>query len=456
MHVHVCNQSSDVFAEVEAAMVACFRRLGHEVTHESELLVSGEDTVSITLAMYFDPNLHAAALNNHIIFNFEQLGTRFGAAAIQQNYFRLMRNAFVWDYSAEHILELQQGGIEQCCHVPLGFSSVYEPIHPAKEHRVEQDIDVLFYGALTNRRMQILDSLRARGHRVEILPPHAQWGQARADCIARAKVLLNVACFEDMHTLEVVRMAPWWGMGCAVVSELGPHSRRDARLDGAYLAAPYDQLVQACEELLGDEGKRNALARDGARIFRQTSFDESLEAGLQAFIRARQTAGAGRVKSGRTKAPAQLRYQSTKGDWDHRYLCVSPDAADDPDVLLSLSQWPDLCGQSSDSWRFGLVHWAANSLDRVEIYRPCQSPVEMMALFKQCARLLAIKGVLALYWPSAELMEDESRDFAGEMLLRLLRACPVGSTYGLLSVAQVRHHEPSKGNHMRIEIQRLS
>jgi hypothetical protein len=68
----------------------------------------------------------------------------------------------------------------------------------------EEDLDVLFYGALNERRRRVLEDCLARGLRVEHL--FGVYGAARDRFIARAKLVLNVH-FYPTQIFEAIRVS---------------------------------------------------------------------------------------------------------------------------------------------------------------------------------------------------------------------------------------------------------
>jgi hypothetical protein len=397
MRIHICNGSAGVMDEVEAAMFGCLRRLGHEVTSEAGLLLIEDDCINITLCMFRDPRAHAALIANHIIFNFEQIASTQSTVFVLPDYLKLMRNAFVWDYSKDHCDELQRAGITRCYHVPLGFCNEFDQQPAYAIDWRDKDIDVLFYGTLTPRRNKVIEALRQRGIDVKAIGfGNECWDVERQAYIRRSKVLLNIGAFEDAHTLEVVRLMPWWSAGCAVVSELREDSSRDERFDGAYLAAPYDDLVQACLSLLSDEAAGRRLGQRAAQICRLTSFEDSLAAGLAAFADCQKARPGLRVRSEGASPPQRIRVMRNKEDWSHRFVCLSPNEMDEPDLVLDPTVMQNPIHGPHDSWRFGEIYVLPSSLMRVELNRWIEKERHIATLLDRFSALIASDGELVL------------------------------------------------------------
>ena len=105
-------------------------------------------------------------------------------------YYRLLKNFHVWDYSAANAAQLS---------VTLGRPVRYARLFYVDRlsripDRAEKDIDVLFYGSFNSRRSAVLDGLRARGPRVEAV--YHVFGADLDALIARAKVVINIHYYD--------------------------------------------------------------------------------------------------------------------------------------------------------------------------------------------------------------------------------------------------------------------
>jgi hypothetical protein len=147
---------------------------------------------------------------------------------------RLCSNV-VWDYSRLNIERLRHHGVA-AHYVPVGH-------HPAMQYvpvADEEDIDVLFYGVGTPRRMEILSALRYAGLRVSHLDD--VFCRDLDPAIARAKIVLNMHARDDYHALESVRVGYLLSNRKAVVAEIN-HDDDDDELGDGIAAVPLSQLV---------------------------------------------------------------------------------------------------------------------------------------------------------------------------------------------------------------------
>lgn len=93
-------------------------------------------------------------------------------------------------------------GTDRVVYCPVGYSPVWESNLP----EVEEDIDVLFYGALTDRRNQFINKLKDMGFNCVYIDK--KYGLDRDEFIMRSKIVLNIKAHDKwsygpMHCLPV-------------------------------------------------------------------------------------------------------------------------------------------------------------------------------------------------------------------------------------------------------------
>ena len=157
-------------------------------------------------------------------------------------------------------------------YVPIGYVPELTRIAPAPE-----DIDVLFYGVLSERRYAVLKDLHDRGLRVKWLS--GVLGASRDAWIARSKIVLNVHYWEA-KIFEIARVSYLLANRRAVVSERGADPTLERDLESGVAFADYDGLVDRCVELLGDERARRELAERGYQVFSARSQADILHRAL--------------------------------------------------------------------------------------------------------------------------------------------------------------------------------
>jgi glycosyltransferase involved in cell wall biosynthesis len=198
-----------------------------------------------------------------IIYNQEQIGGSW----TPDWYMGLAKRYQIWDYSPLNIAKWEE--VEQAVTpllVEVGFSPVLMRIAQADK----EDVDILFFGSLTERRKTILHALGAAGMRVKTL--FGVYGKQRDAWIARAKVVLNMHAHAT-EVFEIVRVSYLLANRKAVVSEASPDM---GELEDAVVSVPYDRLVSACIDLVWDKARRTELENRGLVLFSKRKQEDLL------------------------------------------------------------------------------------------------------------------------------------------------------------------------------------
>jgi SAM-dependent methyltransferase len=205
--------------------------------------------------------LPPSALNllakDSILFNLEQV--QDDSPWMSETYMALLRQHPVLDYSIRNQTALRNRGIGHARVLPIGYAPILTRIDAAPE----QDIDVLFYGSLNDRRRRVLDALAARDVKVQHL--FGSYGSERDRAIGRAKIVLNMH-FYEVAIFEAVRVSFLLANGVCVVSEGDERDPDVAPLTGGLVLAPYEDLVERCVGLLSESAKRESLGRAGLAV----------------------------------------------------------------------------------------------------------------------------------------------------------------------------------------------
>lgn len=198
-----------------------------------------------------------------IVFNFEHLTA--DSFCFTESYREVLQKCYLWDYSPTNFHKNLTLGFHAADYVPLayqpGAGTELSPQQVLPD--AEQDIDVVFFGATTPRRMRVLNALLAQG--VRVLSPATQaWSNAeRDDHLRRAKLVLNIHQFDDSRIVEIPRLTILLRNRKAVVCELYPDSDIDPVLREAVEGARYEALVDTTLRLLADPARRAELERVG-------------------------------------------------------------------------------------------------------------------------------------------------------------------------------------------------
>jgi hypothetical protein len=202
-----------------------------------------------------------------IVVNFEPMV--HGTHAWNERYLDVLKRCYLWEYSKSNFQRHRQLGYRNADYVALGWEPGAAEILPLADilPDAQQDIDVVFFGSLTRRRIDILEGLMARGRRVEVNRGRAWTLEERNGFMRRAKVVLNLHNWEASRVVEVPRLSILLRHRKAVVCELYPDSEVEAGVREAVVGAPYERLIETIEQLLADAPRRAALEREALDVF---------------------------------------------------------------------------------------------------------------------------------------------------------------------------------------------
>jgi heptosyltransferase-3 len=247
------------FREVMESLQEGFRELGFSVPILENRLIPGATPI-IFGAHHLDTDATAALPPGSIIYNLEQLMP--GYPWFVPSYLELLRRHVVWDFSERNIRYLQDSGISPNARlVPITYSPCLSRIKP-----VPQDIDVLFFGIQTPRRLGLIAELRNAG--LDVAALSNVWGAERDAWIARAKVVLNTHA-QDGGEFEIVRIIYLLANRKAVVCEVDDPDEVPADLCQGVIPARLADLVSACLAAVRHEGIRNVAAIAGFHAVNQ-------------------------------------------------------------------------------------------------------------------------------------------------------------------------------------------
>ena len=199
---------TEAFREVAETLKFGLQSLGH-TAHIQENAVDAMATNILLGAHLLTPDEALIVPAGSVVYNLEQLG----GPSLPKHFYELGIRHQVWDYSLNN---LKTWEVLRCArppiHVPLGYVPELSRIPASKV----QDIDVLFYGSLNDRRSRILQALKDSGVKVHTV--FGVYGKERDTLIARSKIVLNVH-FYSAKIFETVRVSYLLANSKAVVSE---------------------------------------------------------------------------------------------------------------------------------------------------------------------------------------------------------------------------------------------
>lgn len=180
----------------------------------------------------------------------------------------------VWDYSHRAIAEWKEAGIE-ATHVPIGYTPNLTRI-PSSDN---QDIDILFYGWMTPRRVQLLDELRKYG--LSVVSTSACYGGGRDNLISRSKLVLNIH-HDGRDRFEIVRCSYLMANSKCVVSETSSDSDEYTDLERGLATVPYRLIPDFCRSLIASPGDRVHTQDNALGCIKRRNFTDAVEAALDA------------------------------------------------------------------------------------------------------------------------------------------------------------------------------
>lgn len=248
---------TEAFREVGETVHYALLEMGHDsiLTDQTNIPNRQHIILGSNLLPFYPTQLSS----HSILYNLEQIAP--GSPWLQPAFLDILRQYSVWDYSQSNIEQLTRLGITSVEHVPIGYMPQLTRIYPADE-----DIDVLFYGSLNERRWHIIQCLRAKGVKVEAT--FGVYGKERDRMIARSKIVLNIHFYES-KVLEVVRVSYLLANRRFVISERGCNPVEEAAFSAGVVFTDYDELVQTCLDFLSRSEDRRHMAEVGFQLMSQ-------------------------------------------------------------------------------------------------------------------------------------------------------------------------------------------
>jgi hypothetical protein len=261
---------NECFREVARGVSDALRLLGHEVVSARHakpgrmILFGANDPAS---------RYTRKAASDVIVYNAEQIvGSR---ESDPSQVLASGVDSVIWDYSSINAERLRARGFSRAVHCPVGYIASMTTISLGDE-----DVDVLFYGWVNDRRREILTALADAGLKI-VAVSGGFYGQERDRMIARAKVVLNLHFYEQ-SIFEIFRCSHLWANRRCVLTEGGgiDDSLEDlARRCCAY--APRDQIVDECRRLVASDRERREVAERGHEEFKKIDLVESVRRALE-------------------------------------------------------------------------------------------------------------------------------------------------------------------------------
>jgi hypothetical protein len=252
-------QHSKTFLEIGETLHYALLEMGYDSILTSETDLPGRQHIILGYNLL---SFYPIKISSHsILYNLEQIYP--GSPWLQPCILDILRQYRVWDYSQSNIEQLAGLGITSVEYIPIGYVPQLTRIQ-----QTEEDIDVLFYGSINERRWHIIQSLKAHGVKTEAV--FGVYGKERDKLIARSKILLNVH-FYEAKVFEVVRVSYLLANQRFVISERGSNVVEENEFLGGVVFADYEDLVKTCLDFLSCSEDRRCIAEAGFKLMSQRS-----------------------------------------------------------------------------------------------------------------------------------------------------------------------------------------
>lgn len=362
---------SAAFDELGVTLHAAFAALGAQVDASVNQTIGNEGINIVLGAHLVAPKV--ALPSNCVIVNLEQMGTGYFA---KEYYVEVLKRHPVLDYSARNVARIRElTGNPYVRQFKIGYAPELTRIASV----AKQDVDVLFYGVVNERRKAILDALVAAGLVVHALP--GVYGRERDAWIARSKVVLNIHYYEDkIH--ELVRTSYLLANHKAIVSECDDETEIDEDVRAALVAVPYDKLVETCVALVRDDARRKKVEQAGFERFARRKQAPLLLEALQGLSQ---------------PLPRRINLGSGKA-FDPERLNIDIDAKWNPDIVGDLCA-ADGLGQLFFSRRHGLVRLRPGDFDEISTIDVLEHVPDLVTMMTHCLALLRVGGTMRIVVP---------------------------------------------------------
>lgn len=347
----------------------------------TEITINRLDTHRFTIllgAHLLHPDTMASLKEGCAIFNLEQLSAHHDNEKFIP-YLHMLSRLPVIDYCRQNLSFVKDSLNNSCClFLPLFFTPALADIPP-----VTEDIDVLFFGSMNERRKAIIDSLKKQ--QINVVSLFGVYGKERDAYIARSKLVLNLHYYQP-GIFEEVRVAHLLANGKAVVAEINADTFIEDDLRNAVAGASYGTLVDTCVHFLRHDDERRALAVRGQQILQKRDPRKTLEE-----IRRWSAA----ISRGRL--PLHINLGSGK-DWKDDCLNLDISESWQPDIIADISD-PLLFEKRYPSKRWGEVALERNSFQSITANDVLEHVPDLTTAMRNCLDLLEEGGTFHIQVP---------------------------------------------------------
>jgi hypothetical protein len=390
--IHLCivqplgNPSALGFLDQARYFRYQFRRLGAPVTLAKNRLRHDAINFIFGAHLWFDPTLMQRYCC--IFVNLEQLGDG-GLKLPSPDYLQLLSRSPVVDYDARNVEHYRPDG-EGVPLISFAYAPYLRDVAPLKLE--ERPIDLLFYGAINERRQRLFAEIEAAGHTVSTFAGHL-YGDERDLHIRQAKAVFNCHYY-DLARFEQARVFQSLSLGTPVISE----RTVDTDPPKAFADSVFWVSAQNIREFFTRQFKTPAFFHDARGMlatFKQQDVVDQYVAVLELAEEEFRLHGAQRPAT--PWRPTQLHIGSGK-DYRPGWLNIDILAQAQPDVVLDLArqiEWP----LRINSELVGEVELLPASLQLIYANNVLEHVGDLPRLMTNCLELLKDGGEMLIEVP---------------------------------------------------------
>jgi hypothetical protein len=252
-------------------LIAC----GHHATLRKNQFVADAHNVVVCGHMLTGSDIDAVPANA-ILFNSEQIQNKAGWQ-FKSGYGTLIERCYVWDYSLKNLSEITH---DRKTFLPFLFCPQLVRVPAA---RAEPGQTLYFYGAWTDRRIKLIEEIKAAGVPVEMLF-NVYTGERDAKT-RNAWAILNLRSKDHITTFEPLRCTYALNNGVPVITEAAPADPTFAVYEDYVFAFETDALVDNIVKLHRDPAAFNRASADKMAAFQKTSGAEAVKTAVDDYLR---------------------------------------------------------------------------------------------------------------------------------------------------------------------------
>ena len=326
-----------------------------------------------------------------IFVNLEQLGST--GKKVAPAYLDLLSKSYRIDYDPSNSDALAVADQSKSCIATLGYAE-----YLAKQSTAipleERPIDILFYGAINEKRKAILQTVASSGTKITVV--NGLFGPERDAIVAQSKLVLNIS-FYDKGTFEQVRIFQCLSLGTPVLSLLDQNTTNipEAYQDSVFYTSP------------------DYLAGFTTNYFKTDRFYEDARTKLDIFSHHNSFLGLEDILNLLYQAASDLPSYNPASAWretprinigsGRKYMNgwlnidINPDTS--PDLVLDLAQ-PDLeFPIDANSETLGDFRLKEDSVDLIVADNVIEHIDNLTTFMTNCLRLLREKGRMVIIVP---------------------------------------------------------